>query len=72
MMNLQRASTRVLLVIALGLAAISGLSVVLEALALPPWFVQLAVLASFVGILGLAVTTAVQRNSVEVERADGF
>lgn len=62
-MSLRRAWIRVLLVFALGLAAISGFSVVLEGLGFPSWFVRLAVLAVLFGTLGLAVTTAVQKES---------
>lgn len=68
-MDLQRGWTRALLVIALGLAAISGLSVVLEALALPYWFVRPTVLSVFVGTLGLAVTTAARGNSGDVKHS---
>lgn len=47
-MNLERPWVRALVVLALGLAAISGLSVVLDTLSLPKWVVSLGVLAAFV------------------------
>lgn len=71
-MNLDRGWARVLFVLALGLAAISGLSVVLEALAMPRWVVTFAVLAAFVAVVGLALGAAVKRESTERRRADGF
>ena len=71
-MNFDRAWARMLFVLAMGLAAISGLSVVLQAIGLPPWVVTLVVLAAFVAVVGLTLSAAVQRRSAGPRRADGF
>ena len=69
MMNFESGSARALLVLALGLAAISGISVVFEALGIPSWFVRLAVLTSFAETLVLAVRAGIKSNSVRLTQA---
>ena len=71
-MRLERAWVRALLVFALGLAAISGLSVVLEVLGMSRSFIQFMVLAAFLGTVGLAVGAALQRHQVYLKGTDGF
>lgn len=74
-MNLDRPASRALLVLALGLAASRGLSVVLEAFDLPPALIRLAVLLAFLSTIGLAVSAAVARRSVnpaERERIESY
>ncbi|HUF50867.1 MAG TPA: hypothetical protein VMN60_08550 [Longimicrobiales bacterium] len=61
-MNPERPWVRALVVFALGLAAISGLSAVLEALSMPRWVISLAVLGAFVATAGLAANAALHRQ----------
>ena len=67
-MSFESGSARAL-VVALGLALISGISVVFEALGIPSWLVRLAVLTAFAGTVVLAIRAGIKSNPVRLMQA---
>lgn len=61
-MNTDSTGVRVLVALALGLAALSGVSTVMRALGLPEWAATLAVLLGLVAVISVVVTVALRRD----------
>jgi hypothetical protein len=61
-MSMNNSGVRVLVALALGLAALAGLDAVLRALLLPDWLPRLAVLVGFLMVIAVTIAVGLTRK----------